>query len=284
MIYVHQETGRWLISKKAVDAQSELFKKRVEKIQPSKGMDENKQEKKNSNIRWITRNIVRNLPSVTYHYLRAYHFSFWLFLFFGLIRIRKKWIPCELFLASLVLFHLVSLSTFLPSTIRFSVPVIPLSLFWAGAGILEIKRMMEKIKISNPERVVLGLILIVILIQLPKSLTPERRHRAEQEKAGGRLKQNTPADAIIMSNSPQEVFYAERDWVPMPLGIPTSKHPGRSYKEIIQFGKEKKVGFIFIYKNIQETNPGFLESIHPADLKEIFRRTGQISILYEVIY
>jgi 4-amino-4-deoxy-L-arabinose transferase-like glycosyltransferase len=283
-IYVHQETGQWLISKKAVEAQSQLFKKGVEEITPLKGVEQSNPEKKNSKIIWITRNIVHHIPSVIYHYLRAYHFSLWLILFFGLIRIRREGVAYELFLASLVLFHLLSLSTFLPSTIRFSVPVIPLSLFWAGSGILEMKRYMEKIRTASPENAIFLIIAVVILVQLPQSLTPERRHRAEQKKVGLWLKQNTPPDAIIMSNSPQETFYADREFIMLPKGGAPPGDPRKSFDEMIRYAKSKGVRYILVNKNTREMNPGFIESIQSTELKEIFRKGDRATIIYEVIY
>ncbi len=283
IIYIHQETGRWLISKKAVETQSQLFKKSTEKINPSKGVEQDHPEKKNSKIIRITRNILHHFPSVVYHYLRAYHFSLWLFLFFGLIRIRREGIAYELFLASLVLFHFLSLSTFLPSTIRFSVPVIPLSLFWAGSGILEMKRYMEKIKIAIPENAIFLIIAVVILVQLPQSLKPERGHRAFQKKVGLWLKQNTPSDAIIMSNSPQETFYADREFIMLPKGSFPIGDPGKSYDEMIRYAKSKGVRYILINKNTQERNPGFIDAIQSKDLKEVFRKVDQSLIIYEVI-
>jgi 4-amino-4-deoxy-L-arabinose transferase-like glycosyltransferase len=282
--YIHRETGQWLISKKALDAQSRVLKEGTEDVDSSKGIEKNGRVEKNSKIFGITKNVVRFVPFVTYHYLRAYHFSLWLFLFFGLIRVRRKVIPYELFLASLVLFHLLSLSTFVPSTIRFAVPVIPLSLFWAGAGIIEMKRYLEKDKRFNPERVIVFLIVLAILIQLPQSLKPERSFRAEQRKVGLWLKQNTPQDAIIMSNSPQETFYADREFMLLPSGISRRGHRGQSYDEVIHYARTKGVGYILVNKNTHEMNPGFIESIRPADLKEIFRRADQASIIYEVIY
>ena len=284
VIYIHQETGQWLISKKAAISQNEFLKRSVGEDDSSIGIDQNKPVGGDSKILWITHNIIQFLPLVTYHYLKAYHFSLWLFLFFGLIRVRQKGIAYELFLASLVLFHLFSLSTFLPSTIRFSIPVIPLSLFWAGTGILEIKRYLERIKISDPEKVIFLFVLFVILIQLPQSLTPERSFRAGQQKVGLWLKQNTPPDAIIMSNSPQETFYADREFMMLPFGISTPGNPGKSYNEIINYAKTKGVRYILVNKNTHELNPGFIESIQSTDLKEIFRRADGGSIIYEVIY
>jgi 4-amino-4-deoxy-L-arabinose transferase-like glycosyltransferase len=290
VIYVHQETGQWLISKKAVEAQSQLFKKDIEKINPSKGVEQSNPEKKKSKIIWMTRNIVHHFPSVVYHYLRAYHFSLWLILFFGLIRIRREGIAYELFLTSLVFFHLLSLSTFLPSTIRFSVPVIPLSLFWAGAGVLEMKRYMEKIKIASPENAIFLIIAVVILVQLPQSLKPERGHRSFQKKVGLWLKQNTPSDAIIMSNSPQETFYADREFIMLTKGSSPTGDPGKSYDEMIRYAKSKGVRYILINKNTHETNPGFIDAIQSKDmsqskdLKEVFRKVDQSLTIYEVVY
>ena len=193
-------------------------------------------------------------------------------------------IDYELFIASLVLFHLVSLSTFLPSTIRFSIPVIPLSLLWAGTGLLEMKRYLEKIKGANAEKVIFLFVVLVILTQLPQNLKPERSFRAEQKKVGLWLKQNTPPDTIIMSNSPQETFYADREFMMIPSGISTPGNPGKSYKEINLYARAKGVRYILVNKNTHEMNPGFIESIQPMDLKEIFRRADGGSTIYEVIY
>jgi len=289
VLYIHQETGQWLISKKAVDTQSHFIKKNIEEIKPSKGSEQNKPVKGNSKIIRIARTIVHHFPSVLYHYLRAYHFSLWLFLFFGLIRVRRKGITDEWFLTSLVLFHLLSLSTIPHSTIRFSVPVIPLSLFWAGAGILEMKRYMEKIKIAIPENAIFLIIAVVILVQLPQSLKPERGHRTFQKKVGLWLKQNTPADAVIMSNSPQETFYADREFMILPEGSSPPRDPGKSYDEMIRYAKSKRVRYILIDKNAQERNPGFIDAIQSKgmsqtkDLKEVFRKVDQSLIIYEVI-
>ena len=284
VIYIHQETGQWLISKKAKITQNQLLERGAEEVDPSKGIEQNKPIIKGSRIVMVSHNIVKYLPFVTYHYLRAYHFSLWLFLFFGLIRMRQKVIAAELFLASLVLFHLFSLSTFNPSAIRFSIPVIPLSLFWAGAGILEIKRYLGKMKISNPERVISLLLLFVVFIQLPQSLKPERAHRSGQRKVGLWLKQHTPPDAIIMSNSPQEAFYADREFKILPWGISSHGFIAKSYDEIIHFARTKGVRYILVNKNTHEKNPGFIESIQSMDLKEIYREADQGLMIYEVIY
>ncbi len=284
VMYIHYETGQWLISKKAVAAQSQFMKKSAGERDSLRSIEQNGPIKTHLEVLRVFQNIVRFFPFATYHYLRAYHFSLWLFLLFGLIRVRQKVIAYELFLASLILFHLFSLSTFVPSTIRFSVPVVPLTLFWAGTGILEIRRHLEKIRIANPEKVMLSIIFFVILVQLPQTLTPERRSRADQKKVGLWLKQNTPEDAIIMSNSPIEAFYADREFMMLPPGISTPGNPGKSYNEIIDYAKKGGVRFILVNRHTHEMNPGFIESIRSTDLKEFFVREDRTSIIYRVIY
>ncbi len=284
VISIHQETGQWLISKKAVAIQSKLLSQESRQPDSSKMVQRGEPAGKSSAILVIAKNVIRFFPSVIYRYLRAYHFSLALFLFFGLIRVRQKVIPYELFVGSLVLFHLLSLSVWLPSTTRFSVPVIPLSLLWAGAGVLEMKRYLEKMRGTNADKVIFLLIFCVILIQLPQSLKPERNFRAGQKGVGVWLKQNTPQDAIIMSNSPQEAFYAEREWMMLPAGIPVLGNPGKSYEEIVSYARTTGVRYILVNQNTHEMNPGFIESIRSSELREIFRRSDGGSTIYEVVY
>ena len=285
MIRIHQETGQWLISKKAVGVQAELLRG-GEQIDGSivKVVRLGQKSEVQHIIKGVAKNVIQNIPFTAYHYLRAYHFALWLFLIFGLIRVRQAGGKLELFLASIVLFHLFSLSIFTGSTIRFSVPLIPISLFWAGAGVLEIQRRLQRVKISNPEKWVSFLIILAILVQLPQSMRPEGRSRADQKEVGLWLKQNTPPGTIIMSNSPIEAFYAEREFLLLPQGISTPRNPGRSYNEIISYAKTKGVRYILTNRNTHEVNPGFIESIQSKDLKEVFMRADRKSIIYEVIY
>jgi hypothetical protein len=87
-----------------------------------------------------------------------------------------------------------------------------------------------------------------------------------------------------MGNSPQEAFYADREFRVLPLGISRHGIPGKSYNEIINYARIKGVRYILIDNNIREMNPGFIESIQSTDLKEIFRKEYRGIVIYEVIY
>jgi hypothetical protein len=291
VIYIHQETGQWLISKKFAWVQSQLLRRGAGEADSPKVIEQVKPAKNNSRIMMIIQNLVKGLPRVSYSYVMAYHFSLWPFLIFGLIRVRQKIIPYELFIASLVLFHLLSLSTFDPATLnpytRFSVPVIPLSLLWAGTGVFEMKRRLERFSVVNPGKGVGWILILALLIQLPQSFTPERVHRAYQKEIGLWLKKNTPSNAIIMSNSPIEAFYANREFIRLPSGVPTEEGPGKSYEEIIHDARQRGVRFILVNHEIHGRNPDFISSVKESDLKELYRyQRGEkkFAIVYEVIY
>lgn len=311
VLYIRYETGLWLISKKALEIQFQLMYKEIDnKLLQNKSIEnpkkdnspenfkksdlkkevlKNEKEKENSKILWVVKNIFNFFPSVLYHYLRAYHFSLWIFLLFGLVRKRSKFNHYELFIASMVLFHIISLSTFTSSTKRFSVPIIPFSLLWINFGVIELKGLLKKVKIFKAERLIHILIILIILIQLPQTLRPERRHRAYQKEVGLWLKQNTSPDAIIMSNTPQEVFYANREFVMFPTDTKI-RNPLDSYKEVIKFARNNGVRYILIDKNTHELNPGFIEvinskeSIYFKELRKIYSKPDKKLIVYEVIY
>jgi hypothetical protein len=119
---------------------------------------------------------------------------------------------------------------------------------------------------------------------MPANLKPERRHRAGQKKIGLWLKQNTPPDAIIMSNSPQEAFYADREFMLLPPGVSSLGNRGKSYQEILQDAKAKGIQYILVDKNTPEKNPGFIESIQPTHLKEVYRDADRGLVIYRMAY
>jgi hypothetical protein len=87
-----------------------------------------------------------------------------------------------------------------------------------------------------------------------------------------------------MSNSPQETFYADREFIMLPRGDAMRGNSGLAYDEIIRYAKTKGVRYILVDKNSHEINPGFIESIQSEDLKEIFKKADQGLIIYELVY
>jgi len=104
-----------------------------------------------------------------------------------------------------------------------------------------------------------------------------------------------------MSNSPIDAFYAEREFVLLPIGLPISYRgigpqnlevllseiPGKSYQEIIQLARENRIRYILINQNTHEFNPDFEASIRSTELKEFYtykEKDGSWITVYEVIY
>jgi hypothetical protein len=284
VIFIHQETGGWLISKKAVAVQTNIIGESEEEVHRPTG---GPVEERESGIVRIGKNMIRYVSFTTYHYLRAYHFTLWVFLLFGLIRVEPKWQRGELFIASLVLFHLLSLSTFTDSTIRYSIPLIPVSLLWAGVGVLEMEKYLKKMAPSKAGGWIFIFVILALLLQLPQSLKPERLHRREQKEVGVWLKENTPPGSIIMSNSPQEIFYADREFIIIPEEVILLERPEDIYPRMIEYAKEKRVQYILVDKNTFKTKPDSIKPNRASDLKEIYRRSqrdGSTIFIYEVLY
>ena len=61
-----------------------------ENIKPEKVIEQPRQSTKYFNLMRTGKFILQFFPFTLYHYFRAYHFALWLFLFFGLIRVRQK--------------------------------------------------------------------------------------------------------------------------------------------------------------------------------------------------
>jgi hypothetical protein len=285
LLHIRQETGQWLISKKAATIQSHLLQKNVEQVYSQREIQTTQSDQKGPGFLLMVRNMIYRLPSLIYHYLRAFHFSLWIFLLLGLLAMKQEQVPYKWFLASFILFHLFSLSIFpFHSSIRFSIPVISLSLCWAGSGAMKLNRYLKKREVLYPERVIFFLILVVILSQLPQSLKPERRHRAIQKEVGLWLKQNTHPDAIIMSNSSQEAFYADRKFIMLPEEITRPGMAMESYHEVMRFARANGVQYILVDKHTSMRNQGFMECIQTKDLREVFRKPDRALVIFEVVY
>jgi 4-amino-4-deoxy-L-arabinose transferase-like glycosyltransferase len=295
LLQIRRETGQWLISKKALETQVRY----LAADQTKQGIQGPSLEKRavgrQRSLGWVRRlqetanNIFRYLPFTTYHYLKAYSFTLWIFLFFGLIRKRQEGEDhrYEGFLASMIFLHLFSLATFIPSIYRFSLPLIPISLLWAGAGILPLQRFLKERGVSEPAGWIALFIILMVLIQLPFELRAVRKDREEQRMAGQWLKQNTPPDAVIMSNSPQEAFYAQREFVVLPPALPYSRSGGPSYQEVMSLAGGKGAKYLLVNQDTAGYNRNFFESVPASELRSVYRWDDQkkrFVIIYELTY
>ena len=290
LLQIRRETGHWLISKKALETQVRYLAIDAAKSQSREPSLEKRPVERRKPLRIVRRlrgivnTVIHYLPFTTYHYLKAYFFTLWIFLFFGLIRERQEGEDrrYEWFLASMIFLHVFSLATFIPSISRFSLPLIPVSLLWAGAGILPLQRFLKRRGLSNPAQWITLFIILMALIQLPFVLGDVREVREEQRVAGQWLKENTPPDTVIMSNSPREAFYAEREFVALPPAPPSRKDGGPSYQDVLNLAREKGVQYLLVNQNTASYNRNFFESVSTSELQIVYRWDDQKKFL--VIY
>jgi len=109
-----------------------------------------------------------------------------------------------------------------------------------------------------------------------------REETSEDQKTLGLwLKDVTPKDAVIMSNSPIEAFYAEREFVHLPPDRSARKEKrGRTRR--FWHMRSERVRYVLVNQYTPETNSNFLQAIAPSDFQEIFR--DDRAAIYEVIY
>jgi 4-amino-4-deoxy-L-arabinose transferase-like glycosyltransferase len=283
LLEIRRETGHWLISKKALETQVRYLtvgQTKQEMRAPSlkkRPVERRKPPRIVRRLQEIIRNVIQYLPFTIYHYLKAYYPALWIFLFLGLIRRRQEGEDrrYEWFLGSMVLFHLFSLATFIPSTSRFSLPLIPISLLWAGAGVLLLQRFLRRRGVLEPARWIALLILLAALILLPIELSGVRKVREGERVAGQWLKENTPPDTVIISNSPREAFYGEREFVVLPPASPFRKGGGPSYQDVMSFAREEGARYLLVNQNTQGYNRSFFESVSTSELQCVYRWDDQ---------
>jgi hypothetical protein len=239
-------------------------------------------------LQGIVNNVIQYLPYTTYYYLKAYSFTLWIFLFCGLVRRRQEGEDrrYEWFLGSLVFFHVFSLATFIPSTSRFSLPLIPISLLWAGAGVLPLQRFLKRRGVSEPAKWIALFIFLMVLVQLPFELRTVRKVREEQRVAGQWLKENTPPDTVIMSNSPREAFYAEREFFALPPAPLFGKGGGPTYQDVLRLAKGRGIQYLLVNQDTATYNRNFFESVPTSELRSVYRWEDQkkFMIIYRLPY
>jgi len=294
LLQIRRETGHWLISKKALETQVRYLTVDQTKQEMRRPSLEKRPGARQRPFGWVHRlremasNIFRYIPFTIYYYLKAYSFTLWIFLFFGLIRKRQEGEDrrYEWFLASMIFFHVFSLATFIPSISRFSLPLIPISLLWAGAGVLALQRFLKRRGLSEPARWIALFIILMVLIQLPFELRSAMKGREEQRMAGQWLKENTPPDAVIMSNSPQEAFHAEREFFALPPAPPFGIGGGPSYQDVLSLAKEKGVQYLLVNQDTATYNRNFFESLPTSELQSLYRWDDQkkFMIIYRLPY
>lgn len=228
-----------------------------------------------------------SVPRIPFFIAKAYYVAFLPFLFFGLLGRKKfnKFRIGEAYILSFILVRLLVLLVFAGINERFLFAFIPMALCWAGVGFWEINYYLQEkfrnktfyigeVLISHFSVVIL---VIILIICLTKGMLPIRQHRAVQKEVGYWLKENTKQkEFIVISQSPQEAFYAEAKWYDLECG---------TYNEIINYAKEKDATYIIIDKNINQICPDFKKFVKADDMEILttqFQESNREIIIYKL--
>ncbi len=211
-LYLRWDTGNWLISRKAGFIAS-LGLARYDPDGDQVGV------KKSAEV-----SIVRLIASrpLTYakkvfidafrslgFYFEALHYSYLPFLFIGWILYfhGRFWEKRDFLLIAVIVFYLGGFAL-LYVTRRYGIPLIPISLGWAGAGFLAVKEYTCK-RWGRKGMLVTGLVLLLFTVgTLPKTLQAIGEDKFYLRRAGTYLKEKADGPTIVTTNG-RVAFYAE---------------------------------------------------------------------------
>ena len=225
-------------------------------------------------------NVLPNLPFRVYRFLQIYYPTLIFLAILGILLGRKGWAVNKkgnLFILSFLVFHLVTIAGIGPGSKRYALSLVPLTIFWAGRGLYEIWKRLEKY--GDRSKILSYLVIILILgTQLPDGLKPIRSHREEQKILGFWLRDHTASDSVVAGLWPQEAFYANRQWIPIP-------RQEKRYQEFVMFLRGKRVDYLIADETIGKIVPDFFEMVNQKDLKEVHRidKKGMLkAIVFEI--
>jgi hypothetical protein len=179
----------------------------------------------------------------------------------------------ELFLlSSVVIFFLLVLryGTFHPYIgKRYMMAQVMLCLPWVGVGVLEVEHRVRKSiligKIAagrkpSYRQVRSVLLIVVILILLPKTLTSHRADKIPLKEAGVWIKEHGPRDPVIMGDGQlvYVAFYGEGTFVELPQN-----------QDPYLYAKERQVDFLIVNdKDMERLHPDLIRSLTADHFRE----------------
>jgi len=224
VLYLKQDTGSWLISRKAG------FILYLGLAEHDLGADQvtMKDSDRVSIVRLISSRPLTYAKKVFVDafrslgvYFEAVHYSYLPFLFIGgFFFFRGRfWEKDEFLLASIILFYMGTFSLLYVNR-RYAVPLVPLSLGWVAAGYLAMERYCRT-RWPGRGGVLTGFILALFLVgTLPKTLQAIGQEKLYLREAGSYLKAKA-GNPIIVTTNARVAFYAQgqRTVVAEPEGI-----------------------------------------------------------------
>ena len=188
---------------------------------------------------------------------------------------RRAW--TELFLGGAVLVPIVTFWPVLYS-VRFLQPVYPIAMIWLGRGLVALgdwladtwraqlgssKAGLRRTLVALPT---VGAVAYLLALQPGVVASGAAAMKFNYKAVGQWLRANTPAEAVVMSRGAICAIEAEREWAPFPHA---------SWPEIVAYGRRRGAGYLVVNEQeIRQFQPALemlLDEGHPpAELEHLY--------------
>jgi 4-amino-4-deoxy-L-arabinose transferase-like glycosyltransferase len=222
IIYLRSDTGRWIISRKASNVLAlglHEYDKDVAEVSQDYSSSVSSMSVVMQNPWIFFQKCLTELCKSVPVFAEAIHFAVFPFFLMGLIlRFSRRHPPDEdALLWIFFLFYLLLFSLFFANR-RFFVQLVPVALGCTALGVESaagyLKRWAERKQIAAISSHGFATILFLIMIlTLPKTLTPIDMPHRQYKEAGLWLQKNTSRNDIVVTDRERIAFYAERKWI-----------------------------------------------------------------------
>lgn len=213
VLYLHRQTGLWIVSNKAL-------------LSPFVSLS----------------TFFTNIPFVTLCLLEAIAP---LFLILAVVGVKKVNVPYRNLLLLLLLFHVLSLSFISHYTKRYSVEFVPLCLVIAAEGtyltVAYLARFLNKRLVHSI------MILVIVAVAVLQAYTPMRSDRALQKKAGLYLLSLGPGSTIA-ARLPIVAFYAKGKDIRLLSEMPRERTP----EKLDQILAERRIKYLVVDEELEK--------------------------------
>ena len=192
---------------------------------------------------------------------------------------RRSW-KTTLFFGSYHLFFFAFVLPFFFITQRYTIPLIPITLPWAAAGLGTAIAWLHRTKTGSQDVrrwLPAGTLFLVIMLGTHGVIANDTDHRVIQRDVGLWMKEHLSKPGAVMAISVHESFYAGRPWV---------WHNKKGFTAIVDYAKERGVRYLVVD---MEDEPAFEEDLRKSGtgyLVPVFEkqgRTGKRTVVYEIM-
>jgi hypothetical protein len=213
-----------------------------------------------------------NIPTVAYHLCAALFPPFILLLILGFRGIDKQY---RNLLATLLVFHVLSLALVGHSTRRYSVEFVPLLLLFASQGMTVANEFLQKYRRKALLSSTLILLLLGCCLQPRTSALEEKR--AAEKQAGLFMREYAPGKTIA-ARLPVVTFYSKGRWIQ----IPDNNCPFPDCTTTHTFLQTQGADYLILDDKLQKVCPGLSACLSSSPMIADFKKRDGFVRIYRL--